>query len=208
MPQVPETTSDTIFILQLEQSAIATATNYPAGRHSRYQAVLAEASFSIQERNRGWSRLAFYYLDSLNSNAQTATSHTMPVDTIILLVAPGTVQSGTFYLTHFDSYRAASSSPNAAISTAPKEKLSFSVPTWLRHPRQHFTRMETWSVAATTALLLKIATLIWLCYFLIRRFRAHHHCRRLKYVTATKLYDYMPIDDVDILVRHPVILEL
>jgi hypothetical protein len=77
-------------LLQLEDSSSATPSNYPTGRHSRYQ-----VQTSVQN---AWERVEIRYLDrpdpSVASNA---------VDTMILLFEPNTSSGNTYFFDNLDS---------------------------------------------------------------------------------------------------------
>ena len=78
----------TPILLQLENDAAAGATNYPTGRHSRYQGVTTV-------RN-AWERVSFNYLD--RPDGRVAHSR---VDNIVLLFAPNSFTGSTY---HFDNF--------------------------------------------------------------------------------------------------------
>ena len=81
----------TPLLLQLENSNESIPTNFPAGRHSRYQAVT-----TVQN---AWQRLAFTFVDRPDGG----TSNT-GVDRIVFLFNPNTFTSNTFYYDNFDKY--------------------------------------------------------------------------------------------------------
>lgn len=80
----------TVLLLQLEDSSSATPSNFPTGRHSRYQ-----VETSVQN---AWERVELRYLDrpdaSVASNA---------VDTMLLLFEPNTSSGNTYYFDNLDS---------------------------------------------------------------------------------------------------------
>ncbi len=80
----------TDIILQLETS-IATPSNYPSGRHSRYIAT-------IEETNT-WQRLIFTLLDKPDGTASSTD-----VGKMILLFASNSFTSDTYYFDNLDSY--------------------------------------------------------------------------------------------------------
>lgn len=82
----------TDIILQLE-TADATASNYPVGRHSRYIASIKE--------NNAWHRLEFNLLDEPDPSALDSA-----VVTMYLLFNSNTFTSNTYYYDNLDSYDA------------------------------------------------------------------------------------------------------
>ncbi|MEB8347201.1 family 16 glycosylhydrolase [Flavobacteriaceae bacterium KMM 6898] len=82
----------TEIILQLETS-VATPSNYPSGRHSRYVATV--------EDTNTWQRLAFSLLDRPDGTASSTD-----VGTMILLFASNSFTSDTYYFDNLDSYNA------------------------------------------------------------------------------------------------------
>ncbi|NJL74911.1 MAG: glycoside hydrolase family 16 protein [Saprospiraceae bacterium] len=81
----------TPLLLQLENSNESLPTNFPAGRHSRYQAIT-----TVQN---AWQRLAFTFLDRPDGG----TSNT-GVDRIVFLFNPNTFTNNTYYYDNFDRY--------------------------------------------------------------------------------------------------------
>ena len=79
----------TPILLQLENDATAGATNYPTGRHSRYQ--------GITTRQNTWERIAFDYLDRPDRNVAHAR-----VDNIVVLFAPNSHTNPTYYFDNFE----------------------------------------------------------------------------------------------------------
>jgi beta-glucanase (GH16 family) len=79
----------TEILLQLETSAASD--DYPAGRHSRYKAVITD--------NSKWKRLEFVYLDQPDP-AATATD----IKKMIVLFKPNTYTADTYYFDNLDSY--------------------------------------------------------------------------------------------------------
>ena len=80
----------TEIILQLE-TADATASNFPVGRHSRYSTVIKE--------NNSWHRLEFNLLDKPDPAALDTA-----VETMYLLFNSNTFTSDTYYYDNLDSY--------------------------------------------------------------------------------------------------------
>lgn len=81
----------TPLLVQLENSAVATAANYPAGRHSKYIATTGV-------RN-AWQRLKFLLQDRIDD----ATADTA-VNQLVLLLAPNSLTSNTFHLDNLSVY--------------------------------------------------------------------------------------------------------
>lgn len=79
----------TVLILQLEDSGSATPSNYPTGRHSRYQ-----VQTSVQNQ---WERVEVSYLDRPDPTVATGA-----VDTMILLFEPNTFNSNTYTFDNLD----------------------------------------------------------------------------------------------------------
>lgn len=80
----------TDIILQLETS-VATPSNYPSGRHSRYIATIEETN--------SWQRLVFSLLDKPDGTASSTD-----VANMILLFASNSFTSDTYYFDNLDSY--------------------------------------------------------------------------------------------------------
>ena len=80
----------TEIMLQLE-TADATASNFPVGRHSRYKASIKE--------NNSWHRLKFNLLDEPDPAALDSA-----VETMCLLFNSNTFTSNTYYYDNLDSY--------------------------------------------------------------------------------------------------------
>jgi len=83
----------TQLIVQLENSAVATSSNYPLGRHSRYIGAT-----TVQNQ---WQRIALEMLDAPDPSASSTS-----VDKLILLFASNTFTGDTFYYDNFSSYDA------------------------------------------------------------------------------------------------------
>lgn len=81
----------TQLILQLENSSVATSSNYPAGRHSRYIGTTA-----VQNQ---WQRIAFEVLD-----IPDGTTSNTAVDKIILLFASNSFTGDTYFYDNLNSY--------------------------------------------------------------------------------------------------------
>ena len=79
-------------IVQLETS-VATPTNFPSGRHSRYVATITETNT--------WQRLVFSLLDQPDPSASSTS-----VSKMILLFASNTYTADTYYFDNLDSYNA------------------------------------------------------------------------------------------------------
>ncbi len=95
----------TTVLLQLEDSGQATPSNYPTGRHSRFQ-----AETTVQN---GWQRLELPFLDQPDpSTAGTS------VDTMIFLFAPNSTNGDTYIYDNFDSYSVAGGGGGGGGGTA------------------------------------------------------------------------------------------
>ncbi len=81
----------TEILVQLENNAIATASNYPSGRHSKYVAYT--------EVQNGWQRLRF----DLQERIDGATADT-DISSILVLIAPNSSNGDSYYLDNFDIY--------------------------------------------------------------------------------------------------------
>ncbi|MFA0961126.1 family 16 glycosylhydrolase [Roseivirga sp. BDSF3-8] len=90
-------------LIQLENSAVATATNYPSGRHSRYVGKVTQ--------NGSWERIAFDLLDQPDGTTDPAA-----VDRIIVLFASNSFTGDTYYWDNFDSYIADTGSGTDNVS--------------------------------------------------------------------------------------------
>lgn len=105
----------TSILLQLE-TADATSSNYPTGRHSRYTATVAETN--------NWQRLAFSLLDRPDGGASDTA-----VETMILLFAPNSFTGDTYYYDNLDSYNAdmgtGSNQPPSVSITNPADGSGF-----------------------------------------------------------------------------------
>jgi beta-glucanase (GH16 family) len=72
-------------LIQLENSSVATPSNFPGGRHSKYEAFI--------EHSNGWQTLRFQMVDRLD----TATLDTA-VDSIIFLIDPDAFTNDTYVI--------------------------------------------------------------------------------------------------------------
>ena len=81
----------TQILLQLERSALSEPTNYPRGRHSRY-----EAYTDVQG---AWQRLEFAYVDSPDGTANDRS-----IDRIVFLFASNTMTENVYYFDNVDIY--------------------------------------------------------------------------------------------------------
>lgn len=95
---------NTQILLQLENSATAASSNFPTGRHSRYQAFT-----TVQNQ---WQRLVFTPLDQPDASTP-ATS----VNQLILLFASNSFTGNTYYWDNFDSYGPATTSVSSNVLT-------------------------------------------------------------------------------------------
>ena len=100
----------TAVLIQLEDSSLATSSNYPSGRHSRYQAVTTAQN--------QWQRLSFTYLDSPDPSTPDGG-----VDDIVILFASNSNSGDVFTFDNFDSYTTGSvgqppTAPNALNASA------------------------------------------------------------------------------------------
>ena len=81
----------TEILVQLEDNSVATSSNYPNGRHSKY------AAYTTAEN--AWQRLRF----DLQERIDGATSDTA-VTSVLLLIDPNSNNGDTYYLDNFDIY--------------------------------------------------------------------------------------------------------
>ena len=88
-------------LIQLEDSTVATASNYPGGRHSKYQAFIENAN--------GWQTLRFSLLERVDG----ATANTS-VDTLLVLIDPNSFNGDTYVLDNIEILGAASEPLNTA----------------------------------------------------------------------------------------------
>lgn len=83
--------ANTLIFIQLENSATATASNFPTGRHSRYVAYTSAQN--------DWGRLEFE-LDAILDSSVPNNS----VDRIIILFNSNSLTGHTYYFDNFDAY--------------------------------------------------------------------------------------------------------
>ncbi|WP_371373104.1 family 16 glycosylhydrolase [Thalassotalea aquiviva] len=76
-------------LIQLENSSVATPSNYPGGRHSKYEAFIEHAN--------GWQTLQFKMADRID----TATADTA-VDNVIILIDPNTFTNDTYVIDNIE----------------------------------------------------------------------------------------------------------
>lgn len=81
----------TEILVQLENNAVATPGNYPAGRHSKYVAFTTA-------QNR-WQRLRFDLQERIDGATGDAS-----VTSVVLLLAPNSFTGHTYYLDNFDIF--------------------------------------------------------------------------------------------------------
>ena len=106
----------TEILLQME-SNIATAQNWPDGRHSRYTARTTVTN--------AWERLVFSFVDQPDPSVATGA-----VSNLLVLVDPGNFTSDTYYIDNLDSWTVdnggtSNSAPTVSISS-PGDGSSFS----------------------------------------------------------------------------------
>jgi beta-glucanase (GH16 family) len=81
----------TPMLIQLENGNVATASNFPLGRHSKYIA-------HTKVRN-GWQRLKFLLEDRIDGGTADTS-----VNRLVLLINPNTLTGDTFYLDNYSIY--------------------------------------------------------------------------------------------------------
>lgn len=105
----------TEILIQLE-TPVATPTNYPSGRHSRYSATTKTTGT--------WERLVFRLLDTPDASAGDTS-----VDQMVILFASNTFTADTYYFDNLDSYQAetggTSNNPPSVSITNPTEGSTF-----------------------------------------------------------------------------------
>nr|MBX2815850.1 T9SS type A sorting domain-containing protein [Saprospiraceae bacterium] len=101
----------TKIILQLENSSFSIPTNYPTGRHSRYEAVT-----TLQN---DWERLEFAYLDSPDPGVSD-----IAIDWIVLLFAPDTQSGNVYHIDNLDIYAPGSTVSSTNLETAAPKAFS------------------------------------------------------------------------------------
>lgn len=94
-----------VVLLQLEDSSVATPSNYPAGRHSRYQ-----VETTVQNQ---WERLEIPYLDRPDPGTAGGA-----VDTAIFLFAPNSFTGDVYTFDNFDSYASGPVGPECGNGVA------------------------------------------------------------------------------------------
>jgi beta-glucanase (GH16 family) len=93
-------------LIQLEDNTVATPSNYPGGRHSKYQAFINNAN--------GWQTLRFKLLERLDG----ATSD-ISVNSILFLIDPDAFSADTYTLDNIHIVGASTnSSPTAVITNS------------------------------------------------------------------------------------------
>jgi len=95
----------TEILIQLENSNVATASNYPSGRHSKYI-----AHTEVQD---AWQRLKFKLEDRIDG----ATSGTQ-VNSVIMLIEPNAFGGDTYYLDNIDIYGAQGGTGDPGTATS------------------------------------------------------------------------------------------
>lgn len=88
----------TLILLQLENSSSATGSNYPTGRHSRYEAIT-----TVQNQ---WERLEFVNIDQPDG-AVPGNS----VDRLVLLFASNSSDGSTYYFDNFETWQEDTGNP-------------------------------------------------------------------------------------------------
>lgn len=81
----------TPILIQLENSSVATATNYPSGRHSKY--------IAYTKVTNAWQRLKFV----LNDRIDTTTADTA-VNQMVLMLDPNSSTGDTYYIDNYAIY--------------------------------------------------------------------------------------------------------
>jgi hypothetical protein len=83
----------TEILVQLEDSTVSSASNYPTGRHSRYRATTTVVN--------AWERLTFTLVDT----PDTGTAD-IDINSIVILFATFSFTDDIFHFDNFDSYKA------------------------------------------------------------------------------------------------------
>lgn len=99
----------TEIILQLETS-LATSTNYPEGRHSRYIGTITE--------NGNWQRIAFSLLDRPDGGASPTIAK------MAILFNSNTLTGDTYYFDNLDSYLADTGGGEKPVNEAPSVSIT------------------------------------------------------------------------------------
>ena len=101
----------TLILLQLENSGQAQSDNYPAGRHSRYEAYTT--------KQNEWERLEFSFLDQPDPSVGPGG-----IDQLILLFASNTRTGDTY---HFDNFEIYAQEESTSLRPAPLMEGHFQV---------------------------------------------------------------------------------
>ncbi|WP_371186520.1 family 16 glycosylhydrolase [Thalassotalea maritima] len=88
-------------LIQLEDGSVATPSNYPSGRHSKFQAFVEHAN--------GWQTLRFQLLERIDG----ATSDTS-VDSLLILIDPNSFNNDTYVIDNINILSASSTPQNMA----------------------------------------------------------------------------------------------
>jgi len=102
---------NTLIFIQLENSATATPSNFPTGRHSRYVAFTS--------KQNQWERLEFDLDAILDSSVPNSA-----VDRIIVLFNSNSFTGHTYNFDNFDTYSVGSGLPDTQAPTAPSNLVS------------------------------------------------------------------------------------
>jgi beta-glucanase (GH16 family) len=102
---------NTLIFIQLENSATATPSNFPTGRHSRYVA------FTTKQNE--WERLEF----DLDAILDSSVPHNA-VDKLIILFNSNSFTGHNYYFDNFDTYAVGSGAPDTQAPTAPANLVS------------------------------------------------------------------------------------
>lgn len=94
----------TTLLAQLENGSVATPSNYPAGRHSKYVATTT--------LRNAWQRLKFLLEDRIDD--ATADS---AVNRLVLLLAPNTLSGHTYYLDNLSIHAAGAVATSTKVSS-------------------------------------------------------------------------------------------
>ena len=91
-------------LVQLENSGVATASNYPLGRHSKYIAHTTKQT--------GWQRLKFLLEDRISD----ATADNA-VNQVVLMLNPNTLTTNTYYLDNYAIYGSSAPATTMRVSS-------------------------------------------------------------------------------------------
>lgn len=94
----------TPLLVQLENSSLATVSNYPLGRHSKFSATTR-----VQN---GWQRLKFVLQDRIDD-----TTPDTAVNQMILMPNPNSFTTHTYYLDNYSIYAAASATTTMRVAS-------------------------------------------------------------------------------------------